>query len=74
MFPQIGVKCFLGELPKVRSQAQALELKFAIVFRTRHDRINPLESEVSSRTPALSLSVVQTTEHHHRQDWLELGR
>ncbi|MBR1154025.1 hypothetical protein [Bradyrhizobium sp. JYMT SZCCT0428] len=73
MFSQIGVKYFLGELPKVRSEAQALELKFAIVLRTRHDRINPLKSEVS-RTPALSLSVVQTTETHHRQDWVELGR
>jgi hypothetical protein len=31
MFPEIEVKCFLGELPKVRSQAQALELEFDIV-------------------------------------------
>jgi hypothetical protein len=66
MSAQIAAKCFLGELQKVRSEAQALELKFAIAFRTRQDRINPLKSEVTSPTPALSLSVVQTTEPHHQ--------
>jgi hypothetical protein len=64
MRPQIRVERFLGELPEVGYQTQALELSLLIVasvVRIRHGVALP-SREMSGRTSTLPLSVVQTTE------------
>ena len=60
---QIWGEGFLGELPELRGQTQALELSHLIVasvVRIRHG-VCSQTGEMSGRTSTLSLSVVQTT-------------